>query len=80
VELMKALIARAERVNPKVNCFADRYFDEALEQAKRSEARYMRKNARTAALEGIPLAVKDCPAGQGKAHHPGQPDLQGLGR
>lgn len=66
VELMKTLIARAERVNPKVNCFADRYFEEALEQAKRSEARYMRKNARTAALEGIPLAVKDSQRVKGK--------------
>ena len=30
-ELMAALIARIERVNPGVNCFADRYFDEAMD-------------------------------------------------
>ena len=66
VELMTALIARAERVNPKVNCFADRYFDEALDQAKLSEARYMKRGARTAPLEGVPLAVKDAQRIAGK--------------
>ena len=66
VELMTALIARAERVNPKVNCFADRYFDEALDQAKLSEARYMKRGARTASLEGVPLAVKDAQRIAGK--------------
>jgi Asp-tRNA(Asn)/Glu-tRNA(Gln) amidotransferase A subunit family amidase len=59
VELLQALIAKAERVNPTINCFADRYFDEALEQAKASEARYRKSGARTAPLDGIPLAVKD---------------------
>ena len=59
VDLMKAIIARAEKVNPAINCFADRYFDEALAQAKQSEARYMKRGAKLAALEGIPLAVKD---------------------
>jgi Asp-tRNA(Asn)/Glu-tRNA(Gln) amidotransferase A subunit family amidase len=66
VDLMKALIARAERVNPKVNCFADRYFDEGLEQAKASEARYMKRGAKTAPLDGIPLAVKDAQRVAGK--------------
>jgi hypothetical protein len=48
VELMQAVIARAERVNPAINCFADRYFGEALEKAKASEARYMKRGARSA--------------------------------
>ena len=33
VELLSAIIARAEQVNPKINCFADCYFDEALARA-----------------------------------------------
>jgi len=66
VDLMAALIARAERVNPKVNCFADRYLDEAMAKAKRAEARYMKRGARTGALEGVPLAVKDAQRVGGK--------------
>jgi Asp-tRNA(Asn)/Glu-tRNA(Gln) amidotransferase A subunit family amidase len=66
VELLSALIGRAERVNPAINCFADRYFDEALDQARASEARYMKRGARTAPLDGIPLAVKDAQRVAGK--------------
>jgi Asp-tRNA(Asn)/Glu-tRNA(Gln) amidotransferase A subunit family amidase len=35
VELMQALIVRAEAVEPVVNAFADSYFDEALAKARR---------------------------------------------
>ena len=66
VELMAALIARAEEVNPAINCFADRYFEEALEKTKVSEARYMARDAEPAPLEGIPLAVKDAQRVRGK--------------
>ena len=66
VELMAALIARADEVNPRVNCFADRYFDEAMAKAKRAEARYMKRGAKTGALEGVPLAVKDAQRVGGK--------------
>lgn len=65
VELMEAVIARAERVNPRINAFADTYFDEAMAAAKRSEARYA-KGGRTRPLEGIPLAVKDVHRLKGK--------------
>jgi Asp-tRNA(Asn)/Glu-tRNA(Gln) amidotransferase A subunit family amidase len=65
-ELMAALIARTERVNTKVNCFADRYFDEAMDQARAAEARYMKRGARTLPLEGIPVAVKDAQRVAGK--------------
>ena len=57
VELMKAVIARAEAVEPSINAFSYRYFEEALQAAHAAEARYQSGNAR--ALEGIPLAVKD---------------------
>lgn len=58
-ELMAAIIDRAERVNPAINCFADRYFDEALERAQAAENIYMSGDLKPGALEGIPLAVKD---------------------
>ncbi len=65
-ELLASLIARAERVNPAINCFADRYFDEALAQATLSEQRYMKRGAKLRPLEGIALAVKDAQRVGGK--------------
>ena len=65
VELMQAVIARAERVQGAVNCFADRYFDEALEQARKAENR-LAKGQKPRALEGLPLAVKDAQRVAGK--------------
>lgn len=57
VELLEALIRRAVAVEPKVNAFTFKYFDQALEAAKQAEARYMRGEARP--LEGLPTAIKD---------------------
>ena len=65
-ELLGALIARSEKINPVINCFADRYFEEALAQAAQSENRYMKRGVKLAALEGIPLAVKDAQRVAGK--------------
>jgi amidase len=48
VELMKAVIARAERVNRKVNAFTFTHFDEALAAARKAEAKYA-KGARGSA-------------------------------
>ncbi|MFP6731958.1 MAG: amidase [Alphaproteobacteria bacterium] len=59
VELMQAIIKRTEKVEPAINAFTETFFDEALAQAKKSEARYMKKGHRTRRLEGIPLAIKD---------------------
>jgi Asp-tRNA(Asn)/Glu-tRNA(Gln) amidotransferase A subunit family amidase len=58
VELMDAVIARAEAVQPKINSFSQTFFDEARDEAKKAEAKYA-KGARTRALEGLPLAIKD---------------------
>ena len=58
VELMDAVIARAGQVAPTVNPFSQTFFDQAREQAVRAEARYA-SGARTRALEGLPLAIKD---------------------
>lgn len=59
VELMEALIARAEAVEPDVNAFADTYFDEALDQAKAAEERYGKTDGRLRALEGLSVGIKD---------------------
>jgi amidase len=58
VELMKALIARAEKVQPKLKPFTYTHFEEALDLARQAEAKYA-KGARTGALEGLPIAIKD---------------------
>lgn len=57
VELMEAVITRAEEVEPKINAFTFKYYDEAMEAAKDAEARYAKGEARP--LEGIPTAIKD---------------------
>lgn len=59
VELMKAVIARCETVNPKVNAITYSHFDRALEQARKAEKRYGQKGARLRALEGVSVAIKD---------------------
>lgn len=59
VDLMKAVIARSEAVNPKVNALTYTFYDRALEQAKAAEATYLKAAGGVRPLEGIPLAVKD---------------------
>ncbi len=66
LEVLKAQIARSEAVNPAINCITDRYFEEALEQAKVAEAAYARKNGKPRPLEGVTLAVKDAQRVKGK--------------
>ncbi len=38
VELMRAVIERAEKVEPQINAFTDKYFEQALAQAAEAEA------------------------------------------
>ena len=59
VELMQAVIDRAERVNPAVNAFTYTFFGRALEQARRAETKYFKTDGRPRPLEGIPIAIKD---------------------
>ncbi len=58
-ELLSALRARAGMVNPGVNCFADQYWDEAIQAAKSADASYAERSTQLRPLEGVPLAVKD---------------------
>ena len=59
LDLLEALIERAERVEPIINAFSDTYFDEAREAARKAAARYAGDGPAPRPLEGIPLAVKD---------------------
>jgi Asp-tRNA(Asn)/Glu-tRNA(Gln) amidotransferase A subunit family amidase len=59
VELLEIMIARSEKLNGKINCLADCYFEEALAKAKIAEQIYAKREGKTRALEGIPLLVKD---------------------
>jgi aspartyl-tRNA(Asn)/glutamyl-tRNA(Gln) amidotransferase subunit A len=60
VELMRAVIDRAEKVEPVINAFAERLYDEALAAAVEAEAAYLGKSGREPRpLEGIPVAAKE---------------------
>ncbi|MFI5808178.1 amidase [Streptomyces sp. NPDC051561] len=68
VELVRAVIDRAEKTEPVVNAFAERLFDEALEQARHAEDRFLGKNGRSPRpLEGIPVAAKEKHAMAGRS-------------
>lgn len=64
VELAKALVLRAEAVNPKINAFTYTFFERAIDQAREAEARYRNGTARL--LEGLCLVVKDSNAVAGE--------------
>lgn len=59
VELLDALIDRVEAIDESIHPFADRYFDEAWDRAKRAEAQFADGGKEAGPLTGIPLAVKD---------------------
>ncbi|MFF9813536.1 amidase [Streptomyces sp. NPDC014006] len=60
VELMRAVIERAEKVEPRINAFTERLFDQALGQARHAEDRYLGRNGLAPRpLEGIPVAAKE---------------------
>ena len=58
VELLNAQIRRAEEIEPEINAFTYRHFDEALGNARKAEQKYTR-GKRTRALEGLPIGIKD---------------------
>jgi amidase len=59
VELLEAVIARAEEVEPTVNALCHTFYDDARAQAREAEARYAGTGDPPRPLEGIPLAVKE---------------------
>ena len=58
VELLESVIARAEAVEPIVNAFTERRYEQALAAASASADRYA-NGARTRPLEGLPVALKE---------------------
>ncbi len=58
VELMQAVITRAEAVKDPVNALTYTFFDEALANAHKAEGKYAR-GGRPRALEGLLIAIKD---------------------
>ncbi|MET0238230.1 MAG: amidase [Kibdelosporangium sp.] len=57
VELMAAVVERAQQTEPAINAFTDRYFEDALDQARQAGDRYRRGEARP--LDGLPVAIKE---------------------
>ena len=58
VELMKATIARAEALNPRLNAICTETFESALAQARTAETMLMRGDP-LPPLHGIPTTIKD---------------------
>ncbi|MDE5440972.1 amidase [Bradyrhizobium sp. CSA207] len=58
VELTRAVLARAEALQPKLNCFITLCGDEALAQAREAERKVMAGEP-LGLLHGIPVTVKD---------------------
>ena len=58
VELVDALIARIEAVNPALNAFTYTFFERARDQAKAAEQRYSGGSG-VRPLEGVPVVIKD---------------------
>ena len=59
VEYLEALIERAAETEPVINAFAFTRFDEAMDQARKAEARYAHPDGNLRPLEGLPVAIKD---------------------
>ena len=58
VELIKAIIERAEKINPKINAHNFIFYEKAIEAARVSENKFF-SNKQILPLEGIPMAIKD---------------------
>src|SRR5437868_15050378 len=59
VEVMRAVLARAERLQRELNCFITLCGEEALSQARVAERQLMAGDERAGLLHGIPFTVKD---------------------
>src|SRR5581483_5718505 len=59
VELMTAVIERAEAVEPAINAFAETFYEQSLAAAKAAQERYATAGEPPRPLEGLPVAVKE---------------------
>ena len=58
VDTMKAVLARAEKVNPLINCFTRIDREASLEAARASEKRW-KKGRPLSPLDGVPVSIKE---------------------
>jgi aspartyl-tRNA(Asn)/glutamyl-tRNA(Gln) amidotransferase subunit A len=58
VEIMEAVLARAQRLNPVLNAICTPTYDSAMAAARRAEAEAMR-GADLGLLHGLPMTIKD---------------------
>ncbi len=58
VEVVDAILARIEKLNPKLNAFCLLLPEEARREAKKAEAAFRRKK-KVGPLHGIPVSIKD---------------------
>jgi aspartyl-tRNA(Asn)/glutamyl-tRNA(Gln) amidotransferase subunit A len=59
VEVVDAVLARIEKVNPRLNAYVTLTADEARRRARAAERAVMRRGARLGPLHGVPFSVKD---------------------
>src|SRR6202040_3512823 len=59
VEVMKAVLARIERLNPRLNAFVTLTPEQAMKTARAAERAVGKKGARLGALHGVPFSTKD---------------------
>ena len=59
VELVTAVIERAEAAEPTINAFAQTFYEEALAAAGQAQERYAGRGERARPLDGLPVAVKE---------------------
>ena len=59
VEMVQAVLARLERVNPRLNAYCTVAAEQALEAARKATAVARRRSARLGPLHGVPVSIKD---------------------
>jgi amidase len=59
LEIVQAVLARIERVNPRLNAYCTVAAEQALEAARRATAAVRRRGARLGPLHGVPVSIKD---------------------
>jgi aspartyl-tRNA(Asn)/glutamyl-tRNA(Gln) amidotransferase subunit A len=64
VEVLEALLARIERLNPRLNAYCTLAADQAMAEARQAEAAVQRGD-RLGPLHGVPVSIKDLIATRG---------------
>ena len=59
VEVVDAVLARIDKLNPRLNAYVVVCADDARKQARAAERAVMRKGAKLGPLHGVPFSVKD---------------------